>query len=111
MSVEVQVWCGDDEKGPRQLRVPSTTRLAELSAVLIKSLRQSSLSDFTPSKFAHCSWTLCSDPKGPSDGLQRSGSQSSFGGAPRLSFRMRGLQDWSDNRADHHHGNAWKNEM
>ena len=79
VSVEVQVCCGEEEKGTRQLRVPSTSRLSELSTILIRSLRQSGLPDFSPSDFAHCYWTL-HDPK--SGDLQRSSSQSSFSGAP-----------------------------
>ena len=92
VSVEVQVCCGDEEKGTRQLRVPGTTRLSELSATLIKSLRQSSLADFAPSEFAHCSWTLSdatSSSSGSGDGLPRSSSQSSFGGASRLKLGRR----------------------
>ena len=81
VSLEVQVCHGEEEKGLRQLRVPSTTRLSELSKILIRSLRQSSLPDFAPSEFAHCSWTPSSDPKSSRDGLQRV-SQSSFGGVP-----------------------------
>lgn len=88
ISVEVLVCHGEEEKGTRQLRVPSTTRLSELSKVLIRSLRQSSLPDFAPSEFAHCSWTPSSDPKGSRDG-QRSASQSSFGGVAAMLSKVK----------------------
>ncbi|CAE7348595.1 tuf1 [Symbiodinium sp. CCMP2456] len=88
ISVEVLVCHGEEEKGTRQLRVPSTTRLSELSKILIRSLRQSSLPDFAPSEFAHCSWTPSSDPKSR-DGLQRSASQSSFGGVAAMLSKVK----------------------
>lgn len=88
VSLEVQVCHGEEEKGLRQLRVPSTTRLSELSKILIRSLRQSSLPDFAPSEFAHCSWTPSSDPKSSRDGLQRV-SQSSFGGVAAMLSKVK----------------------
>lgn len=77
LSVEVQVHLAEEFKGVRLLRVPSTLRLSELSAMLIRSLRQNALADLSPSEFAQCSWRLYKP-----DDLPRSSSmssQSSFG--------------------------------
>ncbi|CAK9036342.1 unnamed protein product [Durusdinium trenchii] len=52
LSVEVQVHLAEEFKGVRLLRVPSTLRLSELSAMLIRSLRQNALADLSPSEFA-----------------------------------------------------------
>ena len=47
-----QVHQGEELKGSRVLRVPSTLRLADLSAMLIRSLRQNAIADLSPSEFA-----------------------------------------------------------
>lgn len=47
-----QVHLAEEFKGVRLLRVPSTLRLSELSAMLIRSLRQNALADLSPSEFA-----------------------------------------------------------
>ena len=52
LSVQVQVYHGEDFKGLRQLRVAGSMRLKELSRQLIRSLRQSPLEDLTPSEIA-----------------------------------------------------------
>mmetsp|Transcript_31253 Transcript_31253/g.72301 ORF Transcript_31253/g.72301 Transcript_31253/m.72301 type:complete len:722 (+) Transcript_31253:53-2218(+) len=85
VSVEVQVFHGDDQKGSRQLRVPSTARLSELSAILLRSLRNNTFADFTPSEFAHCSWSL----PVVSEELSRSASQSSFSGVATILSKVK----------------------
>lgn len=52
LSVELQIVHNDELKGHRQLRVPSSMRLGELSYALIRSLRQSPLEDLAPSDIA-----------------------------------------------------------
>lgn len=75
LSVEVQVHQGDEWKCMCPLRVPSTMRLSELSATLIRTLRHSGqLADLLLSEFAQCSWR----PWNPEEA--RSSSSSSFAG-------------------------------
>jgi len=74
LSVEVQVHQGDEWKCICPLRVPSTMRLSELSATLIRTLRHSGqLADLSLSEFAQCSW----HPWSPE---ARSSSSQSFAG-------------------------------
>eukprot|EP00435_Cladocopium_sp_Y103_P000305 s4546_g1.t1 len=75
LSVEVQVHQGDEWKCICPLRVPSTMRLSELSATLIRTLRHSGqLADLSLSEFAQCSWR----PWSPEEA--RSSSSQSFAG-------------------------------
>jgi len=68
LSVEIEVFNGSEEVGTRKLRVPSTTKLSELSFLLLRSLREKSLSGgFKPGEFSTCRWAFLSadSPESP----------------------------------------------
>eukprot|EP00931_Biecheleriopsis_adriatica_P061012 TRINITY_DN36666_c0_g1_i1.p1 TRINITY_DN36666_c0_g1~~TRINITY_DN36666_c0_g1_i1.p1 ORF type:complete len:760 (-),score=142.32 TRINITY_DN36666_c0_g1_i1:8-1945(-) len=83
--LEIHVHNGSEEVGVRQLRVPSLTRLAELSKMLVTNLCQNPIGNSTFSGCTSCRWSLAI----PSDETTK--AVESMGTGPSYISRVAGV--------------------